>query len=282
MRGNELQRKKKQPELHPELWGAHYTAKEIEMLKIVAKQYGLDPLAREVIIIKGNIYVTAAGLQKLALRDPDYDGCEIELVHTDWENNFFVVKARVWKKGCSRPFEDYGDADPSTSGLRGHALFRHAITRARARAMRSAFAIPFCTLEELDDDFRLAVVKEGMTNKAFKDLPANDDGAATPLPKIERKKQSKKYGKNPTERGVKTAEEIVKKEEKKKTNQINIEEPEGDKLAKQILERMLNATTLEELKSEWEHFNNLRYLLPNQWIERIIEAKEDKKSELRK
>lgn len=141
-------------ELRPDLWDARYNDKERETLKAVALQYGLDPLTREVMILKGNIYVTASGLQKLAVRDPDYDGCEIEVVQADWSNNFFVIKARVWKKNCSHPFEDYGDADPSTSSLTGHALFRHAITRARARAMRSAFAIPFCSLEELDDEVR--------------------------------------------------------------------------------------------------------------------------------
>jgi hypothetical protein len=140
--------------LRPDLWDERYSPKEIETLKVVATQYGLDPLTREVIMLNNNIYVTAAGLQKLALRDPDYDGCEIELIQTNWDSDFFVVKASIWKKGCTHPFEDYGDADPTTSNLRGHALFRHAITRARARAMRSAFAIPFCSLEELDDELR--------------------------------------------------------------------------------------------------------------------------------
>lgn len=140
--------------LRPDLWDERYSEKEREMLMLVAQQYGLDPMTGEVMILHGKIYVTASGLQKLAVHDPAYDGCEIELIETDWANNFFVVKARVWKKDCSHPFEDFGDADPSTSRMRGHALFRHAITRARARAMRSAFAIPFCSLEELDDETR--------------------------------------------------------------------------------------------------------------------------------
>ncbi|TNE48899.1 MAG: hypothetical protein EP343_13505 [Deltaproteobacteria bacterium] len=140
--------------LRPDLWDSRYNAREIETLKVVAHQYSLDPLMREVIMLHGNIYVTAAGLQKLAQRDPDYNGCQIEPIVMDWENNFFVVKASVWKKGCDYPFEDFGDADPTTSKLRGKALFRHAITRARARAIRSAFAVPFCALEELDDETR--------------------------------------------------------------------------------------------------------------------------------
>gem|GEM_PF-2217259 len=136
------------------LWDVR-NEKERETLKLVAIQYGLDPLTREVMMLNGQVYVTAAGLQKLALRDPEYDGCEVDIIEAQWDRDFFVVKARVWKKACSHPFEDYGDADPSTSKLKGHALFRHAVTRARARAMRSAFAVPFCALEELDDEQRI-------------------------------------------------------------------------------------------------------------------------------
>ena len=147
--------------IHPHEQLDHYAhlwdvrdEKEREMLKVVALQYGLDPLTREVMILDDKIYITAAGLQKIALRDPEYDGCEVDIIQAEWEKAFFVIKARVWKKSCAHPFEDYGDADPSTSKLKGHSLFRHAITRARARAMRSAFAIPFCAIEELDDEQR--------------------------------------------------------------------------------------------------------------------------------
>lgn len=156
----------KQESLRPDLWDSRYNKREIETLKQVAQQYGLDPLMREVIILQGNIYVTAAGLQKLAQRDPDYNGCQIEPVVTDWDSNFFVIKASVWKKGCDYPFEDFGDADSSTSTLQGRALFRHAITRARARAIRSAFAVPFCALEELDDEARWKAMQPGNTAKS--------------------------------------------------------------------------------------------------------------------
>lgn len=164
-------------ELRPDLWDERYSDKDREKLMVVAQAHGLDPMTREVIVIKGNIYVTAAGLQKLALNDPTYDGCEVELVQTDWKNNFFVIKARVWKKDCAHPFEDYGDADPTTSNLRGHALFRHAITRARARALRSAFAIPFCSVEELDDEFRrLNTSSNQNQNKRPKQWSGKEEG----------------------------------------------------------------------------------------------------------
>ena len=57
----------------------------------------------------------------------------------------FVVKASVFKSPRSRPFEGYGDADPSNvSALVRGAELRMAETRAVHRALRKAFAIPAC------------------------------------------------------------------------------------------------------------------------------------------
>ncbi len=140
----------KQPVSDPELWGVRLSDRDFEVLKTISAQYQLDPLTGEIQMLRGKVYISAAGLQVLACRHPDYEGCEIEIVHSDWEKNFYVVKAKVWKKGCAHPFEDFGDADPSTSQMKGRALFRHAITRARSRAIRSAFAVPFCSVEEMD------------------------------------------------------------------------------------------------------------------------------------
>lgn len=140
-------------DLRPDLWSGRLSNKDRELLIHVAEQYQLDPLVREIMVLQGNVYITAAGLQKIAIRDPSYNGCEVEIIHADWENNFYVVKARVWKKGCEYPFEDFGDADKATSKMKGRALFRHAVTRARARAMRSAFAVSLVSVEEMPDDW---------------------------------------------------------------------------------------------------------------------------------
>ena len=140
----------KKPVSDPRLWDVRLSERDFEVLKTISAQYQLDPLTGEIQMLRGKVYISAAGLQVLACRHPDYEGCEIEIVHSDWEKNFYVIKAKVWKKGCAHPFEDFGDADPSTSQMKGRALFRHAITRARSRAIRSAFAVPFCSVEEMD------------------------------------------------------------------------------------------------------------------------------------
>jgi len=124
---------------------------EIELLSAVAKRYGLDVAAREVMILHGQVYITASGLNRIALNSPTYDGITIEIVREDWERSFFLVKASVFLKGCAYPVEDYGDSDGSK--MKDGARLRHAITRARARAIRAAFAIPFPSEEGEDTVF---------------------------------------------------------------------------------------------------------------------------------
>ena len=62
----------------------------------------------------------------------------------------WVFKAIVYKRGLSRGFVGYGDADPSnvSSVVRG-AEMRVAETRAVNRALRKAYGIGLCSVEEL-------------------------------------------------------------------------------------------------------------------------------------
>ena len=62
----------------------------------------------------------------------------------------WVFKAVVYKSGLSRGFVGYGDADPSnTSPLVRGAEMRVAETRAVNRALRKAYGIGLCSVEEL-------------------------------------------------------------------------------------------------------------------------------------
>lgn len=133
----------------PQMW--KLSTQDVHQLLWVADRYGFDPVADEVIMLHGRPYITASGLNRVANRSRDFNGIEVEIVHQNWQTNFFVVKAKVWKKGCEMPFEDFGEASPSTSKMKGQCIFRHAVTRAKARAIRAAFSIPFCSVEELDD-----------------------------------------------------------------------------------------------------------------------------------
>src|ERR1700723_2876175 len=64
--------------------------------------------------------------------------------------NRWVFKATVYKTSRSKGFVGYGDADPSnTSPLVRGAEMRVAETRAVNRALRKAYGIPVCSVEEL-------------------------------------------------------------------------------------------------------------------------------------
>jgi hypothetical protein len=69
---------------------------------------------------------------------------------SDPQNNKWVIKAIVFKSRYSKGFAGYGDADPSnvSSMVRGAEL-RIAETRAVNRALRKAYGIGLCSVEEL-------------------------------------------------------------------------------------------------------------------------------------
>jgi hypothetical protein len=60
----------------------------------------------------------------------------------------WAFKATVYKSRTCRGFVGYGDADPSNTVVRG-AEMRVAETRAVNRALRKAYGIGICSIEEL-------------------------------------------------------------------------------------------------------------------------------------
>ena len=67
------------------------------------------------------------------------------------EKNFWVFKATVFKSSKCRGFVGYGDAHPGNVSplIFNHAEMRMAETRAVNRALRKAYGIALCSLEEL-------------------------------------------------------------------------------------------------------------------------------------
>ena len=67
------------------------------------------------------------------------------------EKNFWVFKATVYKSPKCRGFVGYGDAHPGNVSplIFNHAEMRMAETRAVNRALRKAYGIALCSLEEL-------------------------------------------------------------------------------------------------------------------------------------
>ena len=105
----------------------------------------------DVLYIETGWYVTHAGLLRLAHRS-HCSGIKTTLdrQYSDPSANRWVFKAIVYPATLSKGFVGYGDADPSNvSSLVHGAEMRVAETRAVNRALRKAYGIGLCSVEEL-------------------------------------------------------------------------------------------------------------------------------------
>ncbi len=101
--------------------------------------------------IEGRWYVTHAGLLRIAQRRRCHAiRTSLQKDVSDPIANRWVFKATVYKTPSSRGFVGYGDADPSNvSSLVRGAEMRMAETRAVDRALRKAYGVGLCSVEEL-------------------------------------------------------------------------------------------------------------------------------------
>jgi hypothetical protein len=88
-----------------------------------------------------------------------------------------VFKATVYKSPGSRGFVGYGDADPSNVSSRVHgAEMRVAETRAVSRALRKAYGIGLCSVEEMrsvPSSFESAWVQQKASHSASQNGSGN-------------------------------------------------------------------------------------------------------------
>jgi hypothetical protein len=115
------------------------------------KAHGLSVAAGDLQFLDGRWYVTHAGLLRIAARRR-CSGIRTTLQRdlSDPVSNRWIFKATVYKTSGSKGFVGYGDANPSNvSPLVRGAEMRVAETRAVNRALRKAYAIGLCSVEEL-------------------------------------------------------------------------------------------------------------------------------------
>src|SRR5580700_5191940 len=130
---------------------APFSSRAIDLLATITKDFGFSFKAGELQIIDGGWYVTHTGLLRLARRKK-CRGIHVEAVDSlcDSAANRFVLKATVFPSKSSVGFVGYGDADPSNvSALVHGAELRIGETRAVNRALRKAYGIGICSLEEI-------------------------------------------------------------------------------------------------------------------------------------
>ena len=132
------------------MWG-RLPANVIESLKQLTKGFALSVVAGDLQLLENRWYVTHSGLLRIAQRRR-CSGIKTALQDSlsDPLSHRWVFKATVYKSPISRGFVGYGDADPTnTSPLVRGAEMRVAETRAVNRALRKAYGIGLCSVEEL-------------------------------------------------------------------------------------------------------------------------------------
>jgi hypothetical protein len=120
-------------------------------LKEIAIQHAFSVGAGDLIYLNNGWYVTHTGLLGLACRSrcagiqvrPVSDFCNPSLRR-------WAFEATVYKSKTCRGFVGYGDADPSNVSYLVHGAERRvAETRAVNRALRKAYGIGICSVEEI-------------------------------------------------------------------------------------------------------------------------------------
>ena len=123
----------------------------IDRLRDLTKTFGFSLGRGDFLYLDGGWYITHAGLLRLAQRRRCV-GIQVQQVRQFCDPVIcrWVFKATVYKSRRSKGFVGYGDADPSNvSALVHGAEMRVAETRAVNRALRKAYGIGLCSVEEL-------------------------------------------------------------------------------------------------------------------------------------
>ena len=133
------------------LWPSECSTSTLNALRELTTRFGFSVRLGEIRLLEGAWYVTNSGLIRLADRRR-CRGINSQLMpgFSDPVACRWVFRATVFKSRRSKGFVGYGDADPSnTSPLVRGAEMRVAETRAVNRALRKAYGIGLCSVEEL-------------------------------------------------------------------------------------------------------------------------------------
>lgn len=131
-------------------WG-RLSSRLAASLRSLTSDYGLSVGRGDIICLNGGWYITHSGLLRLASRR-HCAGIQVEMVRDfcDPMAARWAFKATVFPADKSAGFVGFGDADPSNVSpvVRG-AEMRVAETRAVNRALRKAYGIGICSVDEL-------------------------------------------------------------------------------------------------------------------------------------
>jgi hypothetical protein len=132
-------------------WNTAVDIQNIKLLRIFTEQFKFRISAGDLLLIQHGWYVTHSGLLRLARRRR-CKGITVEPVNefSAPASQRFAFKATVHTSSSTVGFVGYGDADPSNvSPLVSGSELRIAETRAVNRALRKAYGIGICSVEEI-------------------------------------------------------------------------------------------------------------------------------------
>jgi hypothetical protein len=155
-----------------------------ELLRDLLETTNLSIAKRQVICIGQSCYVTHSGLLSLAKRRR-CSGIHSQQVQECCDPSIprWVFKATVYRSRTCKGFVGYGDADPTnvSPAMHGSEL-RIAETRAVNRALRKAYGIGICSVEELGSSPNIA---NSDPPSKFPARPVNSNGSkAHPAPRV--------------------------------------------------------------------------------------------------
>jgi hypothetical protein len=134
-----------------QLWALQLTPSLLASLGELTERYGLLVSAGHVLLMDGRWYVTHVGLLDYAKRRRCH-GIHVEVIpeFCEPQAQHWAFKATAFPSPACKGFDGFGDADPSNvSPLVRGAEMRMAETRAVNRALRKAYGIGICSIEEI-------------------------------------------------------------------------------------------------------------------------------------
>jgi hypothetical protein len=164
------------------IWADRLTRHLCDLLSALTNQFQFSVSHGDLLLLDRSWYVTHTGLLRLSQRNrcvgidvlPVTEFCEPA-------NSRWAFKATVYRSPKCKGFAGYGDADPSnvSSVVRG-AEMRVAETRAVNRALRKAYGIGICSVEELGS-FSGPLAPAAQSKKPVARTDAANDNGHHPL-----------------------------------------------------------------------------------------------------
>jgi hypothetical protein len=148
-----------------------------EQLRELTRNSSFSLRHGDLILLSSGWYVTHTGLIRLAARR-HCRGIQVQPISefSDTRNGRYVFKATVYKSPTCQGFVGYGDADPSNVSFLVHgAEMRVAETRAVNRALRKAYGIGICSVEEIGSPAERS--PEAPDSKKLPPQPAHGNGS---------------------------------------------------------------------------------------------------------